>query len=137
MCTVQYCLYKFTPCTLLYCVLSPLQDTALLSYVVKALYTVPPNPELFQRLLLSLLMVSKNHPLNLLQLLEPETLKAFCEDSDDEVKEAVSVVEKGEDQEEEAEGKREDFISKMNSVFWFLISQTPSTPFITSVATPG
>ena len=104
--------------------------------MVKALFTVPPDPELFQRLLLSLLAVSKNHPLNLLQLLDPEKLKAFCEENKGEEKQESDDAEKKESTEPK-EQEQQDFISKLNSVFWLLIAQTPSTPLITSVATPG
>ena len=104
--------------------------------MVKALFTVPPDPELFQRLLLSLLAVSKNHPLNLLQLLDPEKLKAFCEEDKGEEKQENDDTEKKESAEPK-EQEQQDFISKLNSVFWLLIAQTPSTPLITSVATPG
>ena len=104
--------------------------------MVKALFTVPPDPELFQRLLLSLLAVSKNHPLNLLQLLDPEMLKAFCEEDKGEEKQENDDTEKKESAEPK-EQEQQDFISKLNSVFWLLIAQTPSTPLITSVATPG
>ena len=110
--------------------------------MVQALYNSPSDPELFQRLLLALLTVSKSHPQNLIQLLNRDRLKEFCTAKrtppPDDTKE-----------EQEGEGKSEtepisatpdmeqDFLMKLNAVFWELIEQTPGTPAITSVATPG
>lgn len=114
----------------------PSQDTALLSYVVQALYTSPSDPEVFQRLLLALLTVSKSHPQNLIQLLDGDRLKEFC---------TAKKTPPKEDIEGDGEKKREspspdmeqDFLTKLNAVFWELIEQTPATPAVTSVATPG
>lgn len=116
------------------------QDTALLSYVVQALYTSPTDPELFQRLLLSLLTVSRSHPQNLVPLLDKDRLKEFCT-----AKRMLPPENAGGEGEGESEKKGEspspdveqDFLTKLNAVFWELIEQTPVTPAVTSVATPG
>ena len=122
------------------CSLSSSQDTALLSYVVQALYTSPTDPELFQRLLLSLLTVSRSHPQNLVPLLDKDRLKEFCtakrmlppENADGEGE--GEGEKKGESPSPDVE---QDFLTKLNAVFWELIERTPVTPAVTSVATPG
>lgn len=115
------------------------QDTALLSYVVQALYTSPSDPEVFQRLLLALLTVSKSHPQNLVQLLDRDRLKEFCTAKKTPPKEDTEGEAEGEGEKRESPSPdmEQDFLTKLNAVFWELIEQTPATPAVTSVATPG
>lgn len=55
----------------------------------------------------------------------PEAAKGETEDAG--VKEAESP----------SPDVEQDFLTKLNAVFWELIEQTPVTPSVTSVATPG